>query len=555
MNNEKGLHRFGLRIIVSTLVFSLVPLVVLGVTIYTQFSEAYRGKVEENLRTLVDNKRQAIDLFLSERVTQLKNLAYTHTYDQLASQEAMDGMLRMFRTNSRGFIDIGVIDEHGAHIAYSGPYRLAGLNYEKEVWFHEVMLRGVYISDVFTGFREFPHLIIAVLRHEGNRKWILRATLDSDLFETMVRAVRIGRRGDAYLVNEAGLLQTRPRFKGDLLGQVDLPVRENLSGVLVKEILSGGERLFAGMTWLEHKKWLLVVQENPSEQLMPLFRARRSARMLLGAGALVILIGVVWMAGIMTRQLIMADRDKATLDAELLQASKMAALGRLAAGVAHEVNNPLAVIKEKAGWMRDLLEEEDVSASENFREIEDAVLRIEEHADRARTVVHRMLGFARRMEPVREDVDVNSVLTRTLAFLENEARFREIDIVTDLEAGLPGIVSDTSQLQQVFLNILNNAIDAVGRSGTVTVRTFFDSAGKKVVASISDTGTGMTAEVAEKIFDPFFSTKKVGEGTGLGLSISYSIIAKLGGVLRVQSEPGGGSTFFIELPAVEHANP
>jgi len=276
---------------------------------------------------------------------------------------------------------------------------------------------------------------------------------------------------------------------------------------------------------------------------------------LLGAGVFLILMGTVWIARIMTGQLIVADREKAALDAELLQASKMAALGKLAAGVAHEVNNPLAVIREKAGWMRDLLEEEDVAASENFREMEEAVLGIEAHADRAGNVVQRMLGFARRMEPVREQVDLNSVLTRTLAFLENEARFREIEIVTELDPGLPAIISDTAQLQQVILNVLNNAIDAVDKHGTVTVRSFLDSDAGKVVASISDTGSGMTADVAGKIFDPFFSTKKVGEGTGLGLAISYTIIDKLGGSLRVLSEPGRGATFFIELPVTEHVNP
>ena len=555
MKKENELHRFGLKIIAMTLGFSLVPLILLGLTIYTQFNGTYRAKVEENLRTLVENKRQAIDLFLAERVTQLKNLAYTHSYTRLASQDAVDSLLNLFRTTSRGFIDVGVIDEQGNHTAYSGPYNLAGINYGKEVWFHEVMLRGVYISDVFMGFRDFPHLIIAVLRQEGDRKWILRATIDSDVFESMVRAVRIGRRGDACLVNEAGLLQTRPRFEGDLLGRVDVPVRGALSGVQVEDSGADGERMLVGMTWLKNKKWLLVVREDPSEQLLPLFKAQRSVLVLLGAGVFLILMGTVLIARIMTGQLIVADREKAALDAELLQASKMAALGKLAAGVAHEVNNPLAVIREKAGWMRDLLEEEDVAASENFREMEEAVLGIEAHADRAGNVVQRMLGFARRMEPVREQVDLNSVLTRTLAFLENEARFREIEIVTELDPGLPAIISDTAQLQQVILNILNNAIDAVDKHGTVTVRSFLDSDAGKVVASISDTGSGMTADVAGKIFDPFFSTKKVGEGTGLGLAISYTIIDKLGGSLRVLSEPGRGATFFIELPVTEHVNP
>jgi len=230
-----------------------------------------------------------------------------------------------------------------------------------------------------------------------------------------------------------------------------------------------------------------------------------------------------------------------------MQSSKMAALGKMAAGIAHEINNPLAVIGEKAGWMKDLLGMEGVAQSENFQELSDAVTKIEYHVVRAKTVTHRLLWFARRMEPLSERLNINTVLDETIDFLENEARYRNIDIQTNYAPGLPLTTTDQSQLQQVFLNILNNGIDAIGKDGEIIINTRITK-NNEISVVIHDNGPGMPKDVLQKIFDPFFTTKEVGKGTGLGLSISYSIIEKLGGRIMVASEEGQGTTFTIYLP-------
>jgi two-component system NtrC family sensor kinase len=226
----------------------------------------------------------------------------------------------------------------------------------------------------------------------------------------------------------------------------------------------------------------------------------------------------------------------------------MAALGKMAAGIAHEINNPLAVIAEKAGWIKDLLKMEDIPKSKNFQEFADAVGKIESHTNRAKTVTHRLLGFARRMEPISERVSINSVLDESIDFLENEARYRNIDIQVDYSPDLPLLLSDPAQLQQVFLNIINNAIDAIGKNGEIIIRTQYRAKNQEISIEIADNGPGIAKEMINKIFDPFFTTKEVGKGTGLGLSISYGIIEKLGGRILVASEEGKGSTFTIYLP-------
>ncbi|ABK16316.1 integral membrane sensor signal transduction histidine kinase [Syntrophobacter fumaroxidans MPOB] len=550
---DRSYRKLHWKIVATTLSFSLVPLFVVGFSIYYQFSVSYKAKVMESLRTLTENRANAVDLFLDERVSQLNTLVYTNSIDQLGDERYLTRVFTLLQMRSKSFVDVGIIDAEGNHVAYVGPYQLKGLNYRNEEWFGETMLRGIYISDVFTGFRKFPHFVIAIMRREGEKTWILRATINTDIFEAMVKAAQIGMKGDAFLMNKDNILQTSPRFGGELLGKVGYPIFPKFQGARVEETELGGEEALYGIVWLKDKQWLLVIKEDPLENLTPILRTRVLVIALVLGGVLVIVMGTLLVSNAVVRQLVKTDREKAALDAGLVQSSKMAALGKLAAGIAHEVNNPLAVIKEKVGWMKDLLSEEDVEASENFKEFDDAVKKIDYHVERARKVTHRLLGFARRMEPIQEQVTMNRVIEETVDFLKNEAHYRNIEIRTTLDPDMPTTTSDSSQLQQVFLNILNNAIDAIGKNGVITISTGYDLKNRELSVSIADDGPGIPSEVLGRVFDPFFTTKEVGKGTGLGLSISYSIVEKLGGTIKVASQVGKGTTFSIHLPIVNHA--
>lgn len=547
-----GLKDLGTKIAITALGFSLIPLIALGVTMYSMFASAYHAKVQGNLITLAENKRLGIDHFLREQVSQLRTMAYSLSVDELSSPEKLDQILSTMQLSSKTFIDLGLINEDGVHVSYSGPYNLSQANYRHEDWFNQVMVKNIFVSDVFEGFRGFPHMIIAVKKQEKGKVWILRATIDSDVFDSLVRWLQIGDLGDAYLVNRAGELQTRPRFGNKSKDIYASFLGTPFAGAKVAQYESDRKKIFVGGIWLEQKNWLLVIEEDMRGELQPLFETQAATWAVVGSGVAFIIIGTLMITRMIVVQQERSNREQAQLNEELIQSSKMAALGKLAAGVAHEVNNPLAVIREKAGWMRDLLEEEDVKASPNFQEFEDAVNKIEQHVERAGNVVHRMLGFARRMEPVCNDIYVNDVLKQTTAFLDNEIRFRNIELIWRLNPDIPTIQSDASQIQQVILNLFNNAIDALDRNGHITVTTGYEPEHDMVSISIRDDGPGMDKEVQRRIFDPFFTTKKVGEGTGLGLSISYSIISKLGGSIRFESEVGQGTEFIILLPVKHH---
>jgi two-component system, NtrC family, sensor kinase len=233
------------------------------------------------------------------------------------------------------------------------------------------------------------------------------------------------------------------------------------------------------------------------------------------------------------------------MQSRVAQSERLASIGMLAAGVAHEVNNPLGGILALSA-----LTLEDLPPDHPSRENLEEVVR---QTERCRDIVKDLLEFSRQGEVVTEELDMNEVLERTLALLHRQSLFFNIRLQKELEPDLPEILGDTSQLQQVFMNIFMNAVEAMQESGVLTVRTRPAAAGRTVEVSITDTGRGIPADYLHRIFDPFFTAGKDRQGTGLGLSIAYGIITKHQGTITVDSEMGRGTTFTIRLPAAASA--
>ncbi len=233
------------------------------------------------------------------------------------------------------------------------------------------------------------------------------------------------------------------------------------------------------------------------------------------------------------------------LEKYLAQAEKLASIGQLAAGVAHEINNPLGVIKCYANLIRRQLSSE--SAVLNDVEV------IQRHTDHCKSVVEALLSFARVSEPRKMPVDLNACIEELVAMIMPQAGKGNVKVVKDLCPDLPTVVSDLQQMKQVFMNLIMNALQAMPDGGRLTLTSRVDDDQRHVEVKVVDTGPGIGEKNIERIFDPFFTTKEEGKGTGLGLSVSYGIISRHGGRISVESRPGKGAAFFVHLP-IEDVN-
>lgn len=236
------------------------------------------------------------------------------------------------------------------------------------------------------------------------------------------------------------------------------------------------------------------------------------------------------------------------MNEQVVEAGKMASIGELASGIAHEINNPVAIMVEEAGWMQDLLEDEtELAGTKNFEELSRSLRQIRQQGRRCKDITYKLLSFARKSDSRVQDVDLNALALEISAISEKRAKYAGVKINMDLDPTVPSIQTSATEMQQVFLNIVNNALDAMEKKGgELNISSKKDHEG--IHFWFSDTGDGIPKANLNKIFDPFFTTKPVGKGTGLGLSICYAIIQNLGGKIIVTSQPGQGTTFHIQLP-------
>jgi two-component system, NtrC family, sensor kinase len=237
---------------------------------------------------------------------------------------------------------------------------------------------------------------------------------------------------------------------------------------------------------------------------------------------------------------------RAQMELQMIVTERMAALA-MATGVAHEINNPLAIIQESAGWMRQILGKADLETFPRRKDFERALGKIDGAVDRAGRITRQLLEAVKSQETLVVEVDLEALAKETMGLVRHEARKRNIRITLAPQQTGAKALTDPYHLRQVLLNLLSNAIHATGPDGEIMIH--LQANGGEADISVQDWGCGIPKENMEKIFEPFFSTKSASEGTGLGLYVTQKIIKKLGGLIAVESQPGRGTTFHVKLPA------
>ncbi len=541
------------RIIVLMILVTVIPLFSMVMINSHQYQRTLRQQIVNPLLALVNKSRHSMELFLAERLSVVSFIGSEHTFEELADERNLNRIFRVMKQEFGGFVDLGLIDENGMLVSYVGPYDLKGRNYSEQPWFHEVRSRGAYISDVFMGFRRFPHIAMAVQRGiEGGKSWTLRATIDTHTIDELIASMRLDANSDGFLVNKDSVLQTATRNYGGVLDHfsVSLPPFSSEPNC-IETTDSLGREVLVAYAYFQNSPYILVVVKPRVE----LFRAWSTLKSeifyVFLAGVVIILLVVFKLTDSLIHRLQESDERREAAFREIEHTHKLSSIGRLAAGVAHEINNPMAIINEKAGLMKDLLDlGSGFKDKDKFLALTDAIIN---SVERCRSITHRLLGFARRMEPHIENLDINEVVRETVGFVEKEAHYRNLDLRLQLGDNLPEIASDRGQLQQVFLNLLSNAFGAVEDRGTIILST--RDCGEVLSVSVEDNGCGMSEETLNRVFEAFFSTKKKGHGTGLGLFITYGIIKRLGGHIEAKSKEGQGTTMTVLLPKRSGSQP
>lgn len=552
------------NLVLTVMLVAGVPLLFIGFIIIQQFGDAYRTKITDHLTVLVKKHSRTIDNFLTDRLGDIRVLARSHPVEDLANTVFLTKKLSILREEYGGvFVDLGLIDPQGVQQAYSGPFNLAQADYANAVWFSETQQSQYYISDVFTGLRGTPHFIVAVKIPWNDQGWILRATVDFNAFNDLVSNIRIGSTGIAFILNRAGELQTKPhidvdglKVKGSYRGvleaklEADKVLVANLTSdnVLLEENPdSFGKGLIFAVTPLNNGRWILIFQQEVSDAFATWNTTKIVAVLLFVFWAVIVALFTYFMSRRMTLRIeeVIIEKDK--MSDQVVEAGRLASIGELAAGIAHEINNPVAIMVEEAGWIQDLLAEDEPATADNLAEIERATTQIKTQGGRCKEITHKLLSFARKTDPTVKQIDLNEMVQEMITLVDQKTRYASVQIETQLDAGLPPVWVSSAELQQVLLNLLNNSVDAMDSSGgNIHISTQLNDG--QIILRIADNGIGIAEANLARIFDPFYTTKPVGQGTGLGLSICYGIIKKLGGDIQVQSAKGQGTTFSVFLP-------
>ena len=532
---------------------TVTPLIVASIIVLYQFREAHQERATTHLEELVQKHKQNIDGFLDARLGDIRMLASSFGFEELRQEEFLQERLRdLQRVHEPVFVDLGVIDESGTQVAYAGPFLLGRADYSDASWFQNAMQREYFISDVFPGLRGFPHFIVAVRSTWEGKPWILRATIDLVAFNDLVEDLRNSRTGSAFILNRAGEFQIKPpadlipggEFLEELLDADDGDRRE--IRVTDRRDQKGRRNIYLATT-LKEGNWLLVYQQEAGEAFAE-FHSARNVSLLTVFLAGLASVGVAFLLGRKTVSAISeAEQRTQMISQQMVETGKLASVGELAAGIAHEINNPVAIMVEEAGWIGDILEDDDWGTPENLQEFRRALRQIKTQGDRCKQITHKLLSFARKTDERTQEVDPRALVEETVAVSAQRAKYANVEMSTVFEPDLPTIRASLSELQQVLLNLINNALDAMEKTGG-TLEIAVKHLGDDLWIHVSDSGPGIPEANLERIFDPFFTTKPVGKGTGLGLSICYGIVTRMGGEIDARSEIGSGTEFRIRLP-------
>lgn len=539
---------------IAMLLAPFVPvLLALGTGGYLFWNHVQQGGLNR-LSLLSKSYAQIVDRYLDDC---LGDLVLVENRLPGEDNTGMRIILENLQRKRREIVDMALVDPEGVIHGYAGPGVFKGTHAVPGRWLEEALERGSSVSGVMAGQMGLPYSVIARRINLNEMPFVLRASLDPEVFTRMLMDARedgtdiflVTRKGE-IIAGSGGQMLTRERelLDPNFLARVGSAFWDDRS-----------KAAYASRA-LKHAGWIVVVRKHAPA----FFRAADSTFLFLGlsvlCGGIIVFLSSLYLTGYVEKMLRQREEEREQLREQLYRAGRLAELGEMAAGFAHEINNPLQVMRSEQAYIEMLLQDfqsrakDDVEFQSDVNEMSGSIGQIKVQIDRCARITHSILSFGRVNDVEVQNVDLGKFIPEVLRMIQKKIELSDIDLRVAIATSRLVVEVDPGRLQQVLLNLLNNAIYAAsekvaGRRGEILLTCAAEEP-DRVRISIKDNGKGISLENQKLVFTPFFTTKPAGSGTGLGLSVCHGLVNSMKGVLDFTSTPGQGTTFFIILPRV-----
>ncbi len=536
------------RLIRTVILSSAIPafLVAVGALVFALAAAEHEFQriASEKIQYSAEIYAREVQTRLQSALTTLDALAAVHVSSSTAQVEALFAEIK----DAHDWLDgLAVVDQHGQTVFSSGSPGSLPAAILTSLW--QDNQSSAFITPVYPATAGPAHFFLIRRAQAADQQLAIYLSANAVTFSSMLDNIRLGRAGEVFLINRDGILQTRSVLHGNILDKADqalTPDQPN-AGTVRKREWKGTTLWYAVAPVAANPEWMLVAQRDELEilQAHDAWTMRLTAA---GVAGLALLIATVALsarkAARIQRKI---EEEQALLADQQAQVQKLDAISQLGVGIAHEVNNPLAIIGEEAGWMQDILKRDALREVPGSDDLRNSLRQISMQVGRCREITLKLLSFGGKTDGIIRDVDINPLVSDTIALRRREISQKNIEIEEIHGQDLPVVHTEPALLRQLLLNLINNAMDSMPDGGRITIATRKAEQGG-VILTVQDTGFGIAEENLHRLFEPFFTTKPPGKGAGLGLSICHGILQRIGGEMYVTSTPGQGSTFTVEIP-------
>jgi len=539
-------------IVEAVCLITIVPLAVFTCLFYRENRTQAINDLLDETTALTENSAIDFEVFLKQYVLSLRIINSMYGVDSLLNRDVLENIFKKISKTDDIFLDLSVIDEKGETLNFCCTDKFRS-DFKKSTSTIDFDNQKFMVGHMVTGKRTKNIFVTIRIKGDDKGKLYLRGIFDNSAVKKFLSRLKLQNITDIFIFDKTDHLITASTFFGapgtkiPLIKSKIFPTARLMDNP--KKNTEGKDFLFKGVTRIKGTSMKLGLIMSDASFIKFMHRIGSHIFIMVCLSVFFVLLAVLFLATYVVQVLYIADNTRKEYLDRVTSTEKLASIGKLATGVAHEINNPLAIINEKAGMLQDLF-----TFAEEYEEdklLISIVFSIKSAVKRAGEITHHLLEFVRQLNISVELIDVENLVRETIAFVVKEAKEKCIAIDIDVSDNVLEIITDRGILQQILLHLANNAIFAMQKGGNLSIKIHKNIRKKGIVIIIQDTGCGISTKNQRKIFEPFFSTKPT--GTGLGLSVTYGHVRELQGKINVKSEVNKGTSVFLYLPDKIHS--